>query len=284
MKTCPNVRLIRGNSVPCGSCPVCLSRVRWQKSARILSECSNSKRTWWCRFSLRKDVKPEAEVYAEVQLFLKRLRKRGFALRYAFVAERGTQGTQRLHYHALLHGDEMLTKRAIQSEWKLGQTNVKLLPHVSDGAAAARVARYVAKYATKASRFRFSQGYGSRPWKGIEADETVAAVLAAFPGASIARVRVAGVGVPRKLLGLEGASPCLPPVPPLVRADHLDWLYRRGEWGDALGGRAEQLEMFRHTAFGWKVLCTSEGSVEPDMLDASSDVFDVEDAEASLTI
>lgn len=93
----------------------------------------------------------------DVQLFLKKLRKAGFKVRYFAVGEYGDQ-TWRPHYHLAIFGFPMcddpplafqkrhkacscLPCRAVQAAWGLGFTDLRLLERES--------AQYIAGYVTK---------------------------------------------------------------------------------------------------------------------------------------
>lgn len=92
--------------------------------------------------------------HADPQKFLKRLRRRGFNIRYFLVGEYGTQ-TQRPHYHLALYGfpscfhgrTQMARKiccpvcQVVKDTWKLGNVNLGELNQDS--------AQYLAKYVTK---------------------------------------------------------------------------------------------------------------------------------------
>lgn len=232
---CKYPRQLKGGQyVPCGQCAKCIDYVDWTRAARIIIETRASERTWWLTLTFAQEPSSEAVGYASVQKFLKRLRKSGYPLRYAFVAEWGTE-KGRLHFHALVHCGDALTKRVLQAEWPDGFSNCKLVkgtvtrgPHAGkrSGATAARLAEYISAYVSKggSGRFRFSQGYGSKQVR-FDENEAVRAVLAAFPEATLKRVGLSGVKRFRRLpkrvlrpalkrLGLEDGS-SLPRFQPL---------------------------------------------------------------------
>ena len=91
------------------------------------------------------------EGYRKLNLFTKRLRyKHGEELRYIAVPEFGKNGTQRLHFHALIWGmpldlmKEERKLRVLASIWEYGHVDVV----VTDGHV--KVGNYLAKYLSKA--------------------------------------------------------------------------------------------------------------------------------------
>lgn len=98
------------------------------------------------------------EISPELTRYLKRLRKEsGAKLRYCLVAERHKSGLP--HWHMLVHevGTTPVRHIALQSQWRLGFSNWKL---VADNQAAAH---YVSKYLSKCAdaRVRASLHYGA---------------------------------------------------------------------------------------------------------------------------
>lgn len=217
-------------------CEACLKKTKaWRTSARIAGEIAASQRSWWCTFTLA-DLPDasEGEVYASVQLMVKRLRKK-HSLRYAFVPEYGEQ-RGRLHYHAIVHCDDTLTKRLLCEHWPGGFSRVRLLKGWKTRGtgsvsvrAVGRIARYIAKYVTKGQgRFRFSQGYGSRPW--VPVSEIEQAILDTFPGSTRGKCRAFGISMPYKLCRGKPLPSVEPPLHPDVQADIDDWRHNRGEF------------------------------------------------------
>lgn len=196
---CLSPQLVNGKEVPgCkGKCQSCRSLKRWRYSARIAAECYSHQRTWFCTLTLRKNMSDRVG-YSLVQRWLKRVRASGVSLRYAAVAEHGSQMTKRLHYHVVVHGGPDLTQRRLRSKWRGGISEATLV-RSGDAASVARYSSKLARYVTKdgGSRFRFSQGYGSRALSDICSSPTISAVLRLFPGSS---VRVAGINMPRSMV------------------------------------------------------------------------------------
>lgn len=193
---CSDTREIRGNVVPCGRCEECLRQKRWVYSARMAAEIFTAPRSWFVTLTLRKNM-TDAVGYRLVQRWLKRVRK-GMSdpIRYACVAEHGSQATRRLHYHVVLHGGQSLTQRSIRSRWRGGISEATEI-RSGDAANAARYSSKAARYTAKGNRFRFSQGYGSRALQKVYENEILQAVLDQWPDA---RLRVGGVNMPRRLL------------------------------------------------------------------------------------
>lgn len=122
----------RGNTdritVPCSKCSACLSRKRQEWAFRLEQELKVSNNAYFVTLTY-----DESNLYInekgmpsvnkrDVQLFLKRLRKKG-NLRYYIVAEYGTK-TYRPHYHALIFNfsnDIEFARKEILSAWKKGQ-------------------------------------------------------------------------------------------------------------------------------------------------------------------
>ena len=90
--------------------------------------------------------------YQAVQVLLRGIRKIDPHMRYLVTEENGERNG-RLHWHALLHVSEQVTKRSIEALWPHGYTVCRL-------AKDARLAQYMAKYQAKAGRLRASIHYG----------------------------------------------------------------------------------------------------------------------------
>lgn len=217
---CPTPRTFKGYVVSCGVCPHCLNMKRWLYRSRILLEMSEAQKTWFVTLTLRRKMSDEVG-YKIVQRWLKRVRKKmkGESLRYAAIAEHGSQATRRLHYHVVVHGPCSLTERTLRRSWRGGISEATL---VSAGNAEA-VARYSSKmssYVVKGlgvSRFRFSLGYGSKVIQSVLSSPMLKAVSDAFPFSKVSAVRVHGSRVHPGLVHFNST-----PVP--VYADDPDLL------------------------------------------------------------
>lgn len=172
-------------TVRCRRCKECLAWRARLWTARAAAECRAASRTWFGtltlgpaerfilvskarqRRSLRGvDLDSESseqrfrlmanEAGKELTKFFKRVRKdSGAPLRYIVVAEEHKSGDP--HWHCLVHETHALqpvTKRVLQSQWRLGFSTWKLCDQVA--------ARYVTKYLAKTmlARVRASIAYG----------------------------------------------------------------------------------------------------------------------------
>lgn len=197
---CPSPREFKGRVIRCGKCKTCLAHSasvkRWVVKTRIVAEIGAAQRTWFVTLTLRKNMSDQLG-YRLVQRWLKRLRKASSdPIRYACVAEHGSK-TGRLHYHVVLHGPISLTERTVRSKWRGGISQATLVGS-TDARNVALYSSKVASYTAKGGRFRFSQGYGSRPIKRMMTNDIVQAVLAEWPKA---RIRIGGQLVPDRLQG-----------------------------------------------------------------------------------
>ena len=136
--------------------------------AQAARRCRNSSVDWYSRHPDDKFRRYVREVYHEVQLFFKRLRKNsGCRFRYIIVAEKHTQQLSGYaHFHLLLFEQEGSVRKGsgnkspvagtLEVEWKLGHSHWRL---VRDDEPERKVAGYVAKYLSKdlASRVWGSQ-------------------------------------------------------------------------------------------------------------------------------
>lgn len=167
--------------VRCRRCARCLAYRRAHWTGRILEELQGATRTWFGTLTLAPHEHILAElragvtargrsvdfdgcapeerfaryvgaIYPEIQLWLKRLRKRQQArFRYVIVAEKHTeQLSGYAHFHLLLFEQEgagLLRKRVLESEWKLGHSHWRLVDRESGPDR--MIAGYLAKYLSK---------------------------------------------------------------------------------------------------------------------------------------
>lgn len=100
------ILLKTGLIVPCGKCPICLANRRQEWVFRLRVE--HEQCVWSCFVTLTYDDEHLPGDYSvhkrDVQLFLKRLRKKKHKFRYFVVAEYGDH-THRPHYHGLFFFD-----------------------------------------------------------------------------------------------------------------------------------------------------------------------------------
>ena len=183
----PQVRYHR--IVRCNECIECHNYKRWIWTQRIKVECINSK-SWFLTLTYNGE---EKEGYRDVQLMLKRLRKK-FNFRFMCKSELQKRGV--VHYHLAVHGD--LTRRQVESEWKYGYRNAKLMKSEN------HLARYIAKYITKDERkgknYRASIRYGNLKDEVTE-NEMVKETMAYFPNSRIVKVfdpQVGSISLPWK--------------------------------------------------------------------------------------
>lgn len=159
-------------SFPCRRCGAC-QRVKtkmWVK--RSLVEMERHQRTWfvtltfadsWFRKTQLLDEDPRKAARREAQLFYKRVRKAGIALRHMTVLEEGEQ-TGRLHLHALVHSSVKLQRRHLRSCWTAGAVRRPSIVESSSAFQKHRAAEYVSKYMTKCigERIMSSLRYGQK--------------------------------------------------------------------------------------------------------------------------
>lgn len=171
---------------PCRMCDACLRKRAAMWRYRALAEYEHSARTWFAtltmspasvmhilsrvRVSLSKqgidlDTLPADKQFAaladagyrDVQLWLKRLRKKGHVFRYFAVTEAHKSGVP--HWHVLLHECDkespMRYDGCLKGSWHLGFDSYKLL---HDGKACAYATKYLHKQS--GARVRASLLYG----------------------------------------------------------------------------------------------------------------------------
>lgn len=157
--------------VPCRRCKPCLQfrQMKWRE--RAIHEIGVSNRTWAVTLTFSpvqlagvlmsadggQLVQVERRAYADVQRYMKRLRKSGAVFRYLAVYERG-EASGRSHYHLLVHetGRYPIPKRVLEDTWP-SHVHARLVNKETTGSAS-----YVTKYLTKnlAVRPRASGRYG----------------------------------------------------------------------------------------------------------------------------
>lgn len=112
--------------VPCGRCGFCAATRRSDWAIRLMWErklhsCSKFVTLTYADPHL-KWYNGQPQLHREhVQLFLKRVRKEGYQLRYYGVGEYGSK-TFRPHYHLLLFGD--VPEEVIRRQWIHGQVHI----------------------------------------------------------------------------------------------------------------------------------------------------------------
>lgn len=168
-KNCNNPNFnnyLTGNFVPCRKCAECMNTRRWRWYFKALTEIETWERTWFVTLTFRKI--PD-EPYGEIQKWFKRLRKKfnSNSFRYLCTTEFGSKNG-RLHYHLLVHCDEKIPRRAVESKWNSGFSRAKLVYRQSATDARTqhqpqnKAAHYVTKYLLKESqKIRASHRYGT---------------------------------------------------------------------------------------------------------------------------
>lgn len=190
--------------VPCRKCEVCLKKRANLWYFRAKTEIQMSVRTWLLTLTLSPDWHYYCEcqavkkygywsntelgrleqrhniISAEITRYLKRVRKEaGVTLRFLLVLECHKSGLP--HYHLLIHEpciDECVRKRTLQSQWKWGFSDARLVDTCHAGA-------YVAKYLNKSilARVRASIDYGD-PLRSLRSVNIEKRSLLAFPRVS----------------------------------------------------------------------------------------------------
>lgn len=178
----PDRALARVFTVRCRKCPECMDHRRRLWTARAISECAVSTRTWFGTLTLAPDWATWARMSAlasietrqselndpnlfvgmvqacspELSKFLDRVRKTA-RFRYLLVTEAHQSGVP--HWHMLLHENgKPISKRILDTQWKFGFSKWRLIDGLNP-----KEAGYVCKYLSKtlATRVRGSQGYGT---------------------------------------------------------------------------------------------------------------------------
>lgn len=163
--------------IRCKRCLGCLRVRQWVWISRAAHEQAFAQRTWFATLTFRPRERAQVMAHASaadranydpqqrlvkasgshVTKFMKRLRKKGFSVRYVFIPELHRDGFP--HWHGLVHdlrGD--LLWKDLAAEWTSGFSVFKL---VQD----AKAIKYVTKYLAKEThgRVRASQHYGTPP-------------------------------------------------------------------------------------------------------------------------
>ncbi len=98
-------------TVPCGKCYYCLQNKRASRVIRLTNEYLNRPTTFFLTLTINDESLPQIKdnPKREIQLFLKRLRKRSSSkLSYFICSELGSH-THRLHFHALIYYHQNIT-------------------------------------------------------------------------------------------------------------------------------------------------------------------------------
>lgn len=161
------------NVVPCGKCAFCLTNKRSEWIFRIFHEMRTQEYPgWFLGFTYdEKHVRRVADGrlslrFYDIQLYLKRLRKANFYVKYVCVGEYGSR-THRPHYHMLLWTSAPVER--LQSEWKSSKDGT-ILGAIHFGRISLASAMYAMKYiiqpkqrdvdGIERTRAQFSKGIG----------------------------------------------------------------------------------------------------------------------------
>jgi hypothetical protein len=162
------------NTVRCRKCDNCNAQRKREWVERVAKEWYVHERTWFLTFTFAEcltvinqgkrnemTVSPKMDSetfteplypeYADIQLWLKRIRKK-HKVKFLSVEEFGEKNG-RLHWHIVLHSSRHLTGDEMQRHWDYGKLHSKLVTDSDIGS-------YIAKYVTKAGKLRGSVGYG----------------------------------------------------------------------------------------------------------------------------
>lgn len=103
--------------VPCGKCFLCRMRQKREIAFRCMLEAQCCKRSYF--MTLTYSQEPETLDYKDIQLFVKRLRKRGMKMKYLFCSDVGEM-RGRKHWHGLVFIDDCSPPIDITDSWDLG--------------------------------------------------------------------------------------------------------------------------------------------------------------------
>lgn len=154
---CPTPLAIHDMLVPCNRCEVCRQNRLSDWVVRLTAEYRSCVFSYFITLTYNdanlpiNDNGDSCLVKRDVQLFMKRLRKRLFnhSIRYFTVGEYGTR-FGRAHYHSIIFSDKPITYDDFNTSWDLGFIHI--------GQVTAKSISYVAKYV-----FSEKGKYGDRP-------------------------------------------------------------------------------------------------------------------------
>lgn len=261
MRSCENPREVPGfGLVRCGRCPSCRDLRAFLKRTRVALEQAGhaGEKAWFCTltFANADPTKAEKESYADVQLWLKRVRQKlAYAdilkegLRYVGVAEFGTLHG-RLHYHVLLWSPVPLRRRDIAS-WHRGQFDYR----VADESRW----EYLLKYLQKQSgtKIRGSTKLGHAYVEQVASHDMVRSSLAAFPGSRI--LRIGNRMVPRDIAGKH----VVPIVPSPLTEDEE---FIRSASASELRAKSERTSLVGMTDETWEKLIEDQRARDHDYM------------------
>jgi hypothetical protein len=129
---------------------------RTRNKIKHLVECNVTKNTKFTTFTFAIDPQSRREANRAFEGLCRRYHKRyGERLPYLWVTERGTDtnGTHRLHIHAILFIDRYITKKDIDYLWPHGFVKINRVDHRKN------LALYLMKYITKDALIANKKGY-----------------------------------------------------------------------------------------------------------------------------
>jgi hypothetical protein len=129
---------------------------RTRNKIKHLVECNVTKNTKFATFTFAIDPQSRREANRAFEGLSRRYHKRyGERLPYLWVSERGTDtnGTHRLHIHAILFIDRYITKKDIDYLWPHGFVKINRVDHRKN------LALYLMKYITKDALTANKKGY-----------------------------------------------------------------------------------------------------------------------------
>lgn len=134
--------------VPCRKCWKCNKKRVDDYTGRCLAEAVYSRgvTTLTLTYAPRDDGAEKHLKQAHFQAFIRALRRSGHLVRYIGVAERGSRGTNRIHFHTVLFWGSK------PPSWASGHTHIKEWPHghvMCDHSGSERAIRYTIKYLLK---------------------------------------------------------------------------------------------------------------------------------------
>lgn len=157
----PKFNLKGDNLVPCGKCPVCISKRAIEWATRCRHEISQHKLNTFVTFTYNQDsIRSEEIIYEDFQLFMKRLRRKypNNNIRYIVSCEYGTD-FKRPHFHAIIFGYDAPDKKYLRKTQKgsilYSSDELSRLWNngfVSVGEANEKTAYYIAKYSLSNSK------------------------------------------------------------------------------------------------------------------------------------
>lgn len=140
---------VHGRLVACAYCPGCRSKRSASWAIRLEDQQIRTERSCFLTLTIRDDIpfcfrdapSPGRVTRRDLQLFFKRLRKRGAVFKYYAIGEYGEKSA-RAHYHVLLFGLDDRDRVTLESCWPWG--------HIDIGRVESASVRYVTGYVMKA--------------------------------------------------------------------------------------------------------------------------------------